>query len=133
MAKFITSAAIGLAALLSSGGALASAQTPGGDVQALAGRIRATIAAQPSTSQVAAYQAQIASALESDGYTCEVIRQALSLSYVSAPDEAQKALARLRNSFAGCRVGTGAIGNGGGVRFSGVGFSVGGGSSNYTN
>lgn len=133
MAKRVSSAAVAIVALIVSTGAFAAEQNPAGDVQALAGRVRATIAALPDTSSAAAYQAQIASTLESDGDTCEIVRRALSLSYASAPSEAQKALARLRTTLSSCQVGTGAIGNSGSVRFSGVGFSVGGGSSNYTN
>ncbi|RYD60459.1 MAG: hypothetical protein EOP58_16315 [Sphingomonadales bacterium] len=99
-------------------------------MQALADRIRSTIAALPPSSNVAAYQAQISSTLN-DGYTCEVVREALARPY-TAPGEAQKALGRLRSMFTQCNFGTGAVSRGGGAYGAwGVGFSVGGGSSNY--
>jgi hypothetical protein len=108
-------------------------QNPDGMVQALVARIRATITALPAGSGVAAYQAQIASTVESDGPNCEVVRSALGLIYGTSNGNAQAALGRLRNDFSRCSYGTASIGGASGLRPAGVGFSVGGGSSNYTN
>jgi hypothetical protein len=122
-----------VAGLMSASATIAAPQTQLPAVQALANHLRATISAQPAGSKFPAYQAQLSATIENDNVSCEIVQQALRQNYSGSSEEALKALARLRNAFARCAGGpTGAIGGGnGGRNFSGVGFSVGGGSSNY--
>lgn len=135
MGRFVKATAFAGVLLLGSG-IQADTGTEDAAVDRLRSEILATIASVPGTSNVNGFEGQISLTIDQRGESCPVVQRAIATSQgqsgVAAADRALRALSMV---YARCarEGGTGSVGSGGSSAFTyAPGFSVGAGSSNYS-